>query len=174
VSLDRTVRDTEYVGRFLARETYEKAELNNLCNIRMFRSELFEGFIQGQEAFSIIDRGNVDVIYIHSLTGTAVLEPSMASCPLDQYAPHRLSGGGKKVAAAVPELRLVRLHKPQVGFVDKRRGLKRLPRLFVRQLLCCYLAQLVIDQRQELLSGVQIALLEGRQDAGDVGHQRRG
>ena len=32
------------------------------------------------------------------------------------------------------------------------------------------LAQLVVDQRQELLGGVRVALLDGGQDLRDVGH----
>jgi hypothetical protein len=40
------------------------------------------------------------------------------------------------------------------------------------QHLCGRLALLVIDQRQELLVGVRLALLEGGQDAGDFGHER--
>jgi hypothetical protein len=32
------------------------------------------------------------------------------------------------------------------------------------------LAQLVVDQRQELLGGRGVALLDGRQDAGNIGH----
>ena len=50
------------------------------------------------------------------------------------------------------------------------RGLERLPRLLLGQLLRRQLAQLVVDQRQELLGGVRVALLDGGQDAGDITH----
>ena len=62
--------------------------------------------------------------------------------------------------------------QPQVGLVDQGRGLERLAGLLLGQLLGRQLAQLVVDQRQELLGGVRVALLDGRQDAGDVVHGR--
>ena len=63
-----------------------------------------------------------------------------------------------------------RADEPQVGLVDQGGRLERLPRLLLGQLLGRQLAQLVVDQRQELLGGVRVALLDGGQDAGDVGH----
>jgi hypothetical protein len=45
--------------------------------------------------------------------------------------------------------------------MDQGRGLERLPGLFVGQLLGSQAAQLVVDQRQELLGGVRVALLDG-------------
>src|SRR5262249_20882400 len=47
---------------------------------------------------------------------------------------------------------------------------QRLPRLFLRHLLHGEPAQLVVDQRQQLFRGSGIALLDGGQDARDVGH----
>ena len=56
--------------------------------------------------------------------------------------------------------------------MDQGRGLQRLARLLLGQPLGRELAQLVVDQRQELLRGVRVALLDGGQDAGDVTHDR--
>ena len=57
--------------------------------------------------------------------------------------------------------------QPQVRLVDQGGGLQRLAGLLLGQLLGRQLAQLVVDQRQELLGGVRIAALDGGQDAGD-------
>src|SRR5262249_5127142 len=51
------------------------------------------------------------------------------------------------------------------------RGLKGLAGSLPRQLLRGQLAQLAVDQRQELLGGVLLALLDGRQDACDLVHE---
>ena len=56
--------------------------------------------------------------------------------------------------------------------MDQGRGLERLARLLLGQLLRRQLAQLVVDQRQELLGGVRVALLDRGQDAGDIAHRR--
>ena len=64
------------------------------------------------------------------------------------------------------------VHQPQVRLVDQGRGLERLAGLLLGQLLRRQPAQLVVDQRQELLGGVGVALLDRREDAGHVVHRR--
>ena len=61
--------------------------------------------------------------------------------------------------------------QPEVGLVDQGRGLERLAGLLLRQPLGGQLAQLVVDQRQELLGRLRVALLDGREDAGHVVHR---
>ena len=57
------------------------------------------------------------------------------------------------MAAAVP-LRGQSAHQPQVGLVDQGGGLQSLAGLLLGQPLGRQLAQLVVDQRQELLRGL--------------------
>src|SRR5262249_10730058 len=68
--------------------------------------------------------------------------------------------------------------EPQVGFVDQGGGLERLPGRLLGHPLCGQLTQLLVDERQQLLGGVRVALLDGAQDARDlthkVKHNRRG
>jgi hypothetical protein len=49
--------------------------------------------------------------------------------------------------------------------MDERRGLQRLSRLLLSQLLYRQFAQLFVDQRQQLLRGMRIALLQRGQNA---------
>ena len=51
--------------------------------------------------------------------------------------------------------------QPEVGLVDQGGGLERLAGLLLRQPLGGELAQLVVDQRQESLGGLRVALLDG-------------
>jgi hypothetical protein len=64
----------------------------------------------------------------------------------------------------------VHIHQAQIGLMHEGRRLKRLPRRFVCQLLGRQLAPLVVDQRQQLLGGVGVAVLDGGQDTRDLGH----
>ena len=64
--------------------------------------------------------------------------------------------------------------EPEVRLVDQGGGLERLAGLLLGQPLGGELAQLVVDQRQELLGGLGVALLDGREDAGHVGHATEG
>src|SRR5262249_2561360 len=89
---------------------------------------------------------------------------------LDEDAAHGLGGGGEEVAAPLPVRPRARADQPQVGLVDQGGRLQRLARLLLSQALGGEAAQLVVDQRQQLGGGVRIALLDGGQDAGDLGH----
>ena len=74
---------------------------------------------------------------------------------------HGLGGGGEEVPPAVPARGVARAYEAQVGLVDQGRGLEGLPGPLLGQLLGRQPAQLVIDQRQELLGGAPVALLDG-------------
>jgi len=91
------------------------------------------------------------------------------SCRFDQDAAHGLSGGREKVATV---RELLTAHQSQVRFMDQRGRLERLPGLLLCQLLGGKLAQLVVDQRQQLLGRMGIALLDGGQDVGNITHRR--
>ena len=99
-----------------------------------------------------------------------MLEPAFAAGSFDEDAAHGFRRGGEEMAAAVPVLGLFHVHQPQIGFMDQGRGLERLAGFFPGQFPRGQLAQLVVDQRQELLGGVRVALLDGGQDARDLGH----
>src|SRR5262249_38902156 len=83
---------------------------------------------------------------------------------------HGLGGCREEMTASVPVRLSVRADQSEVGFVDQGGGLERLPRLLLGQLLRGELAQFVVDEGQELRGGVRVALLNGGQNAGDIGH----
>jgi hypothetical protein len=109
-------------------------------------------------------------LYTHALAAT--LAGVFAAGLVNEDAAHRFGGRGEKVATAVPGLGLLRVHEPQIRLVNQCRGLQSLARLLLIQLRCRQLAQLVVNQRQELLSGVRVALLDSGQYSGDLGHRR--
>ena len=83
-----------------------------------------------------------------------------AASLFDEDAAHGLCGGGEEVVAAV---KLLVAGEAQIRFVDQGGGIERLARLFVSQLGRGDPAQLVVEQRQELLRGLRVALLNGFQ-----------
>src|SRR5262245_26605065 len=92
------------------------------------------------------------------LPPAAPLEGFLATSIFNQDSAHGLGRGSEEVAAAVPALDLVHVYEAKVGFMDQCRRLERLARFFLSQLRRRQLAQLVIDQGQELLCGGRIAL----------------
>ena len=100
-----------------------------------------------------------------ALRGSACGGRSRRGCGAWPRRRRRRSGRGRSSAAA-----WLAAHQPQVGLVDQGRRLERLARLLLRQPLGGQLAQLVVDERQELLGGGRVAVLDRGQDPGDVGH----
>jgi hypothetical protein len=90
--------------------------------------------------------------------------------PIHEDVTHGLGRSSQEVPAAVEALGLLGIHQSQVRLVDQGGGLKRLPGLLLGQLRRRQFAQLVVDERQELLGGVGVALFDGRQDARHIAH----
>ena len=59
----------------------------------------------------------------------------------------------------------------EVGLVHQGGGLEGLAGLLLRELPRGELAELVVDQGQELLGRLRVAVLDGREDARDVVHR---
>ena len=87
---------------------------------------------------------------------------------VDQNAPHCLRRGGEEVAAVVEVLVADQTH---VRLVDKGGGVQCVPGILRGHPRGSELPQLVVDQRQQLLGRLADAVLDGREDAGDVVHR---
>lgn len=62
------------------------------------------------------------------------------------------------------------IHETEVGLVDQRGRLKRLPRPLSSHLRGGQLFQLIVDERQQLFAGELISIVNGGEDPGDVAH----
>src|SRR4051794_20163472 len=75
------------------------------------------------------------------------------------------------MAAAVP-ICVLCTHETQVGLVDQAGGLERLAGRLAVHHPGGELAQLVVDQGQELFGRHRVALFDGREDAGNFVHEK--
>jgi len=92
------------------------------------------------------------------LTPTALLT-GFATSFVDQDASHRLGGSAKKVSPAMPLLS-IRPGQLQPGFMDESSRLQRLSRCFVRHAGRREFAQFVINEGEQLLGCIRIALFD--------------
>ena len=148
----------------------KKRSLTNSAVSGSVRLEQRRGPRRGRQVVGPLRRSPAHQVEVDAGPTAAVLAASLAAGVLDQDAPHGLGRRGEEMAAAVPIARASRSDQPQVRLVDQGGGLERLPGLLLRQPLGGQLAQLVVDQRQELLGGLGVALLDRREDASDVVH----
>ena len=130
-----------------------------------------QGLVQGQDVEAGPALGQLDVGQFLASQTAAGLEALLVSGALDENPPHGLGRGGEEVAPAIPVLRLAAAEEPQVRLVDQGGGLERLAGPFATQLGRRDPAQLVVDQRQELLRRQRIALIDLRENARDVTHR---
>ena len=94
---------------------------------RVGHLELRERFVNGDEVVQRGIRGRQCLVDLDALATRAVFNALIVARPLDENAPHRQSGGGKEVTAALPLSGLVR--HAQVGLVDEGSRLQSLMRL---------------------------------------------
>ena len=73
----------------------------------------------------------------------------------------------KKVGAVLPGL-ILGANQPQPRLMDQRGGLKRVIGRFVRHLLSREFAELVINERQEFFSGLDVFLMSALEDTREV------
>ena len=138
--------------------------------VRRFLGELVQGVADQQDLLGPVARQATRVVQFDPLPVAAVLGPPFPPGVVDEDAAHGFGGGGEEVAAAVPGLGLARAHESEIRLMDEGRGLERLAGLFLSESLGREFTEFLVDQGQELLGGVRIALLDGRQDAGYFGH----
>ncbi len=160
----------QYVGGLLQCQAGEIPELDQLRLNRFLGGQFGQGFIYSQQIVRDGVGGSTVLIQVNSITVAAMFDSAFTTGAIDQDSPHRLGGRGKKVPATVPMLGAVPTDQPQISFVDQRGRLERLSGLFFCHPLRGKAAQFAVDERQELLGSLRIALVKGGQDAGDFVH----
>ncbi len=121
----------------------------------------------GIAAWSLInEEGNP----LHAPTVADLL---LAAGRVNKNATHAFGGVAKEVRAVLPGL--VRgSNQPQPDFVDECGGLQCVAGRFAGPAARGEVPQLVIDERQQLLSSIGVPLLNAVEDAGDVAHRWNG
>src|SRR5262249_43518817 len=128
--------------------------------------------VQGEQVVGALGRGDGQAVEVEPLEPAAALGAAAGAGAFDEDAAHGLGGRGEEVASAVPGAARVRVDQPQVRLVNQGGRLQRLAGRFVGEFVRGELTQRVVDQRQQLLRGGRVALLDGGQDARDVTHYR--
>jgi hypothetical protein len=127
---------------------------------------------EGQEIIRGPFDGDFHLIQVKTLPAAAAFEPPPAANLLDQDAAHGLGSRGEEVATAIPVLRLLDTHQPEVRLMHQGGRLEGLAGLLLRQALGRQPAQLVVDQRQQLLGGVRFTVFDSGQDASQFTQRR--
>src|SRR5262245_60708515 len=155
------------LGRLRNCQAGEVAKLHELGFEFVHLFEALKHLIEGQQIYRRLGGGDVQLIDVVSFLLAAALAALLGACLIDKDWAHGLGRGSEEMAAIV---KMLVPHETQVRFMHKCRRLQRLSGFLLSKPLARQLAKLVIYQRQKLLCGVRVALLDGGQDAGDFRH----
>jgi len=169
MALNRGLRNAEHLGDLFVGEAGEETELYQFGLLRVVFGKLIQRLVQTQEFLVVHVRGEVETVEVHAFHTATMAHIIFASGIVNQYAPHGLGGCGEKVGAILPG-GLVVTAEPQPGFVNQGRGLQGLSGRFPSHLLRRELAQLFVDQRQEFIRRLGIALINALKDDGEFAH----
>ncbi len=140
-------------------QSAEEAQRDQLSLLRILLRQTFERGVEVEQlrrrrVDEQLRRVELDAL---ALAGP-LLRPALARA-IDQDAPHGLRRRAEEVPAAIPAVRaaILRPQDAQVGLVHERRGVQRGRAGLAAQALGGELAQLGVDQRQELGRGLRIA-----------------
>ena len=151
--------DAERTGGLGVVETGEIAQFYQFGLRRVMACEFFERLVNCEQLV-IVGAGSrkFKVVDIQPRLIAAMPWGAALAGPVDQDASHRLGGGGAKVRAILPR-RLRIAAEPQPGFMDEGRRLQRQAGGLARHFRGGKFAQLLVNERKELVGGLRVAIL---------------
>ena len=172
IAFCRRHRNAQRRGCLFEGHPHKKPQLDELSLPRRFGFQHGEGLMNGKNPLGLLasDWIGLSFIDVEAHPVAALAFGSLAPRLIHENPSHGFCGCGKEVPPRIPMLDLVYIDETKVGIVDQCCRLQSLPRVLMSQFSCRKLSQFIIDQRQEPLGSDGIALLNLRQNAGDVGH----
>ncbi len=161
----------ERLCRFALTQPNEELQLYHFGFGSIDLLEFLQSVVQRQNSFMFEGNWHFDAVEGNPFLAAAMARRLFLACAIDQYMPHGFGRSVKKMALALPLL-LDTASEFQPGFVDQRGGLQGLSWRLMRQLLCREPAQFIVDQRQELIGCLRIALSRKSENSCYFAHVR--
>ena len=118
-----------------------------------------QGVIDRDYLFKLAGGDREPLVQFHSLVvAAASLSGAGAAGVVQQDLAHGVRGDGEEVGAILPFHWVSAAHQAHVGLVDQRRGLERMAGTFASHAGSRHLAQLLENQRNELIGGFLVTV----------------
>lgn len=167
VVVRRTRRDIHGFGGFFEGHADEITQFHQIGLGAVLLRQFVQGFVDFKN-FVVVGRGgNFQFIELDVFFARAVADSAFATGFVDQNAPDGLSGGGEKMGA-IGKRGIFSADQAEPRFMDQCGGLKSLIGSFPGHFGSRQLAQLVIDQWQQLVSSGGITLRNSFENACNV------
>ena len=169
VVVGRARRNVKRRSCFIEGHADEVTELHQFGFARMLSGESIERVVDRKHLVVIRLGGKIRLVEFHALLAAAVPHSLLAPGAFDEDAAHGFGGRGEEMSAVLKARRVV-AGQAQPGFVDQRSGLQRVTGGFIGHAGSRQFAQLVIDQRQQLVSGLGVAAINCLKYLGDLAY----
>ena len=160
-------------GGFLQSHADEITQLHQFSFDFALSSQFVERLVHGEEFVFVTRPGNFNAFKFHALVVATVTHGAFAAGLVNEDAAHGLGGGGEEMSA-IGKLRIIISNQAQPSFMNELRGrLQGLVGRFIRHACRRQLAQLAINQRQQFIGGLGVAVFDGLKDECDVTQQQK-
>ncbi len=162
-------RQVEGGGNLRDGHADEVAHLNHFRSLGIFEGQSRQGVIDSQQFLGRDGHGDAGFVQLIADQVGAVFEPLFSPGDIDENLLH-CAGGGLEEMPAIGELLTAVSRDLQPGLMHESRGLQSLSGFFIGHPDNGEFAQFLIDQREQLVGSLGVALLNTIKDAGDVRH----
>jgi hypothetical protein len=156
--------DAQGFGSFVEGHADKVTEFYKFSFRLVLERESVQRLIHGEQFIVIAWSRNLDAIEFHALLVAAMSRGASVAGLVNEDSPHGFCCRSEEVRAAI-ELRIRVADQPEPGFVDERGGLQRLVGGFTGHFRRRQFAQFAIDQRQQFIGGLWVAVLDGLKNA---------
>jgi hypothetical protein len=162
-----TFGKAKYFGGFRRSHADEETQLHDLGLNGTVSGQPVKRLVDGQEMVLVGRHGDVHVFKIHLLQAAAVTAGQLAPGVVNQEMAHGFGRGGEEMGA-IFKSRVVAADQAHPDLMHQGGGLKRVTRCVLGHLIGGEFAQFRIDQWQQFIGGLWVAMLDGFKNAGYV------
>jgi hypothetical protein len=152
-------------------QTAEVAQLDDLALPRIEALQTPQRFVEGNQVYLRRRREMIGVVKRDALGLAATLGGPARFGVIYQDLAHQTRGGAEEIGAVLP-IDLTLVYQSQKSLVNKSRRLERVAGPLTAQVAARQTAQLVVDERRQLIAGALISLIPGDQQSSDFIRRR--
>ena len=169
--LDRALRYVEQFGNLAVFQPDKEAEFYYFSFRRVLRGEPVQRLVDMEQLSRVVLAGEIDFVERNTLAAAAMAKLEFAPGIINENAAHAFSRGAEEMRAVLPGL-VWRAHQAQPRLMNQRGGLQCVPGGLTCHAMRRQLSQLFVNERQQFLSSLGVALVNAVENLCDVAYPR--
>ena len=165
--VDAIQRDAKSGPTFFRSEAAEESHFQNAGLFGILHGEKFKGIVERDNRCSMFT-GEHHVVFERHTGATASLFRVARACPVDENLTHETGGHPEEVCAVI-KIRILSADEAQIGFMHEGGGIERLRAVLAMQGRSGEAAELAIDEGNQCVERVAVAIPPLMQQDGDRG-----